>query len=196
VRFLVRVRNVEGKEAPSSIPSLKARLSALALPRYENFRVSGTAIEFDLYEASPERLKEDLLSVESVLGPILNARDLSTTGAPRTIEESVSLAISMYEEERFWEVHDELESQWRKLHHGVAEREVLHGLILLAAAYVHVQKGEEGVALSLIGRALTTLEGSGAERYHGIDLAKLEVMLKEMQSSGSVQLVDLPALEQ
>jgi len=192
LRYLVRVGRSEDRDAASSIHSAKERLAAHPIPRHENFRASGTFIEFDLYEASSEGLREDLRLIEHALGPILSVRNLSRQEPPRSADESVSLAKEMYSEERFWEVHEELESQWRKLQRGDPEKEVLQGLILLVAAYVHTQKGEEDVALSILGRTIGKLEAFGGGSYRGIDVRRLREELKGMKDSGRMWVVELP----
>lgn len=192
LRYLVRVKN-EGREASqASISDVKKTLSVNQLPRHENFRVSKVAIEFDLYEDTPGNLERDVRAVTSALGPVLSIRNLSAVEEKRTVEQSIGLAKAMYSEERFWEVHEELESQWRKLPGGVPEKEVLQGLILLAAAYVHLQKGEESVALSILGRAIFRIGAFGGSSYHGLDISSLRRSLKEMEDAGSVRLIDLP----
>jgi hypothetical protein len=192
LRYLVRVRNEGRKSTQDSIAEVKRILSGAGLARHENFRVSRVAVEFDLYEDSLGSLDRDLLAVSSALGKVMTVRDLSAPEEPRTLERSVELAKEMYRQERFWEVHEELESQWRKFPRGVPEKEVLQGLILLAAAYVHLQKGEEGVALSILRRASKRLEDFGDSSYHGLDIHALMKSLVAMEDARSVRLVDLP----
>lgn len=192
LRYLVRVKNEGRKASQASIAEMKKSLSGSRLPRHENFRVSRVAVEFDLYEDSSDNLELDVRTVNSALGPVLSVRNLSVIEGERTVEQSVELAKSMYSEERFWEVHEELEFQWRKLPKGVPEREVLQGLILLAAAYVHFQKGEETVALSILGRVIFRLGAFGGSSYQGLDISTLRRLLKDMEDAGSVQLIDLP----
>ena len=193
LRYLVRIDNAGLGASPASISSLKRRLSALGLPKHENIRVSRVALELDLYEASQADLVGDLSKVEAALGPALSVRNLSAPETPRSVDRSMALARAMYMEERFWEFHEELEYQWKKLRRGEPEKEALHGLILLAAAYVHKQKGEEGVALSIIGRSRAGLEAYGGDEYRGIDVTSLKRMLAEMERAGRVDYVDLPS---
>jgi predicted metal-dependent hydrolase len=192
LRYLVRVKNAGREASHASIAEIRRSLSGSELSRHENFRVSRLAVEFDLYEDSPGELERDIRAVASALGPVLSVRNLSAVEDKRTVEQSIELAKVMYSEERFWEVHEELEFQWRKFPRGVPEKEVLQGLILLAAAYVHLQKGEEGVALSILERASSRLRGFGGDSYHGLDIASLRRALKEMTDAGSVRFIDLP----
>jgi len=195
MRYIVRVKNGGREASQASIAEVKRSLSGRQLSRHENFRVSRVAVEFDLYEDNPGDLERDVRAVASALGPVLSVRNLSTIEEARTIEQSIALVKSMYLEERFWEVHEELESQWRKFPKGVPEKEVLQGLILLAAAYVHLQKGEEPVALSILRRAILRLGAFGGSAYHGLDIPRLREALEEMEGAGSVWLIDLPPAE-
>ncbi|HEY6282868.1 MAG TPA: DUF309 domain-containing protein, partial [Nitrososphaerales archaeon] len=66
--------------------------------------------------------------------------------------------------------HEVLESVWR-IKHG-DEKRLLQGIILVCAAFVHHQKGEEEVALSVLRRGAKQLE-FGSPNYAGIDLSSL-----------------------
>jgi uncharacterized protein len=57
----------------------------------------------------------------------------------------------LFNEERFWESHETLEQLWRVS--KSLERDTLQGLILTAAAFVHYQRGEDKVCLSVLQRA-------------------------------------------
>ena len=192
MRYLVRVENRGRRASRDSIAEMKETLSGTGLPRHENFRVSNVAVEFDLYEDSADRLDGDLRAVTSSLGRILSVRNLSEAEEPRTLEGSVELAKEMYREERFWEVHEELESQWRRFPRGTPEKEVLQGLILLAAAYVHLQKGEGEVAVSILRRASQRLEAFGSGSYRGLDIGSLRRSLEAMEGDGVARIVELP----
>jgi len=53
------------------------------------------------------------------------------------------------------------------------ERDLLNGLILVAAALVHYQKGEQGICISIMNRALAKLNNSHG-RYHDINIDTLK----------------------
>ena len=57
----------------------------------------------------------------------------------------------MFNEERFWESHETLEQLWR-LSEG-KEKNAIQGIILTAAAFVHYQRGEDKICLSVLQRA-------------------------------------------
>jgi len=193
LRFIVRVRNDGGPASKEFIEETKAKLAASQLPRHENFRISRVAIEFDLYEDDPGAIEKDVKTVSAALGLVLSVRDLGADEGARSLGQIISLSKEMYAEERFWEVHEELESIWRGLKRGDPEKEVLQGLILLAAAYVHKQKGEEAVALSVLHRARLRLVSFGGAAYHGIDIVSLIKSLTRVEEAGLVTYVKLPS---
>ncbi len=87
-------------------------------------------------------------------------------------------AARLWNARRFFDCHDKLEEAWRLTkHERKAEapqdprRDVIHGMILYAAAYVHWAKGNAlGVARKLAdARRLLT---SRPDRLFGADLAK------------------------
>ncbi|MCS6785119.1 MAG: DUF309 domain-containing protein [Candidatus Caldarchaeum sp.] len=85
-------------------------------------------------------------------------------------EDDFRKAIDLFNRERFWEAHETLEPIWRSSK-GV-EKQVLHGLILTAAAFVHLQKNDRHGFQSILKRALKDLS-AGMKVYRGIDLDDL-----------------------
>ncbi len=58
--------------------------------------------------------------------------------------------------ERFWKSHEVLESIWKEAS-GSAKR-LLNGIILVDAAFVHLQKGELEIYFSILRRSLEKFE--------------------------------------
>ena len=83
--------------------------------------------------------------------------------------------IFYFNNERFWESHEALEGAWKQC--TGSEKELIQGLILIAAAFVHYQKDENKICLSVLERAFKKLDNKSG-KYHGIDidLAKLKVI--------------------
>ncbi|HET7560458.1 MAG TPA: DUF309 domain-containing protein [Limnochordia bacterium] len=76
--------------------------------------------------------------------------------------------VELFNAERFWESHEVLEQPWRS-----NRSRFYQGLILMASAYVHVQRGNPiGVRKQLLKtrRRLAGLPKS----YLGIDLARID----------------------
>ena len=82
--------------------------------------------------------------------------DLNRAPEHLTDDEIVARARRLFNAERYWECHEVLEGLWRQKQGG--EKRVLQGMILVCAAFVHHQKGEEEVALSVLRRGAKMLE--------------------------------------
>lgn len=155
-----------------------------------NLRVSSSAVELDLLLDTKDRLQESLKALESQIGPLLTIRKLDVPSPPIAKQEAISLGLDLFNQERYWESHEALESAW-KIATG-DEKEILQGLILVAAALVHWQKNEKQVALSVIKRAQDKLESHGTE-YCGINLARLSGRLGTMLDAGKPEFFKLNA---
>jgi hypothetical protein len=94
----------------------------------------------------------------------------------------------LFNAERFWEAHEVLESIWRVAEGN--EKSLLQGLILVCAAFVHHQKGNDEVALGVCRRSLPQLSWDESE-YHGIQIGPLRKSVTQMVASERVSLFRL-----
>jgi len=149
-----------------------------------NLRVTSTAVELDLLMESRDRLKTATGKLEEVIGPLVTVRELDTLAPQIYPEQAVREGIELFNEERYWESHEALEIAWRQA--SGPEKEILQGVILTAAALVHLQKDENEVALSVLGRALEKLKGhQGA--YFGIEVGILVEQIGQMLANKRVE---------
>ena len=182
-RFLVRLAN-ESKASPAEKRQL-TKISYEAVHPFGadvgNLRVSAKAVELDLLLDTEKFLQESLKTLEGKIGPILTLRQLDIRTPPIEKAEAVRSGLDLFNEERYWESHEALESAWR----GTTgeEKEILQGLILIAAALVHWQKNEKDVALSVMKRALDKLAAHSGD-YFGIDIAALKSKVNELLAAG------------
>ncbi|HVO33300.1 MAG TPA: DUF309 domain-containing protein [Elusimicrobiota bacterium] len=170
-RFLIRLGNTNGYRPSDGGDLLRKLRASLAGhdARAMNLRVSSRAVEFDLFTGH-ESPRAVLCAGWRSIGPVVTERRLDVPGAPRTLEEAMLEARALFEEERFWEVHESLEEAWRRSAGG--EKEWLQGLILLAAALVHHQRREPSVAWPMMADALHRLAKAPASAG-GWNLAEL-----------------------
>ena len=133
-----------------------------------NLRVSPTAIEFDLFVAPNEDVAT-FLSALKPLGRLVTCKRLDLPPAPVDPSAVVAEARHLFNEQRFWEVHEVLEGLWKELRGS--EKELVQGLILVAAALVHVQKNEWAPVWTMLADALRRL-GSERDHYYGWDIRK------------------------
>ena len=90
-------------------------------------------------------------------------------------EQLVNDGISYFNNERFWECHEALEGAWKQS--NGEEKELIQGLILVAAALVHYQKAEDDICLSVFGRALEKLHDKSGQYYKiNVDDVKQKVI--------------------
>jgi len=190
MRFLVRLANRHGTS-----PADRKRLSKAAYEAVRRFgadvgnlRVSSSAIEFDLLLESEKKLQESLKLLEGQMGALLTLRKLDVPSPPIPDQEAIRLGLDLFNEERYWESHEALESAWRETEGD--EKEILQGLILLAAALVHWQKNEKQVTLSVMKRAFEKLVPHPEEHF-GIDMAALTDTLSRMLDSGEPEFLKL-----
>lgn len=144
-------------------------------------RVSNRFIEFDISLGNVEDL-EKIRSIFSFIGQYIDGykvveRDLK-------IEESLILAKKFFNEEKYWITHELLEGVWKKAYGD--EKDLLNGLILVAAALVHYQKNEKDIALSIMKRALKKLAAAN-EKYFGIDVVSIKSQVSEMVKSSIIE---------
>jgi hypothetical protein len=144
-----------------------------------NLRVSSSAVELDLLLESKANLQAATQALENKLGPLLTLRELDIPGPQMEAGEAIREGIQLFNEERFWESHEALESAW--LRASGTDKEILQGVILLAAALVHLQKNEIEVTLSVMGRAQSKLASYHSEHF-GINIDDLRDSVSGMIS--------------
>ncbi|MDE1828919.1 MAG: DUF309 domain-containing protein [Thaumarchaeota archaeon] len=126
-------------------------------------RVSKKYLEFDVSIAK-ENLDQLVEKLEP-LGDLDHARHLVEEEIEK--EKALDDAVFYFNNERFWECHEVLESVWKTTYEG--EKDLVNGIILVAAALVHNQKDEDDICISIMDRAMEKL-GRSHGKYHGIDV--------------------------
>ncbi len=168
MRFLIRLVSSDPSREDflSSVRSLAKSLGAEARnPKWTSRR----ALELDIFV--PTRADfELLLSIVRPLYAIEFTRDLNVAPPHMSDKEAVAEARQYFNSERFWECHEVLEGLWRQKKGD--EKLLLQGAILVCAAFVHHQKGEDPVALGVLRRAISALDVP-VPNYRGIDVQLL-----------------------
>jgi hypothetical protein len=144
-------------------------------------RVSNRFIEFDISLGNVEDL-EKIRSIFSFIGQYIDG--YKVVEKDLKIEESLILAKKFFNEEKYWITHELLEGVWKKAYGD--EKDLLNGLILVAAALVHYQKNEKDIALSIMRRALEKLAAAN-EKYFGIDIVSIKSQVSEMVKSSIIE---------
>ena len=128
------------------------------------------ALEIDVFSPSRPDLDVFLSVIEPLARPEF-VHDLSVAPPHLTDPEVLADARELFNSERYWECHEALEGLWRQKHGE--EKRLLQGVILVCAAFVHHQKGQDEVALGVLGRARKLLDHPIPD-YGGLDVEALE----------------------
>src|SRR5690242_18930171 len=97
-------------------------------------RVSCKYLEFDV-SVDKEQLGV-LVEKLQPIGPLDHARHIVEEKIEK--EEALHMAKDYFNNERFWECHEVLEGVWKNTYKD--EKDLVQGMILVAAALVHYQK--------------------------------------------------------
>ncbi len=173
-RFLIRL--IPRTELRDPVKFLRAVAKNLGIEAVNPKITSYGAIELDLFSKNTE----NVALFESIISPIFSVeflRNLSVQEGFMEDEEALARAVELFNSERFWEAHEVLEQVWRRKE-GV-EKNLVQGLILVCAAYVHLQKKEPQTSRNIIRRALALLEDYRMQNYYGIDINFLKSKLRE-----------------
>jgi len=173
MRWLVRFLPT-GSSRDSFLSSMKALARSIRVEARNPKWTSYGALELDIFCPTAVDFETFLAAAE----PIAKAEfvtDLNRAPQYLTDDEILSKGRQLFNAERYWECHEVLEGLWRQKQGD--EKRLLQGLILVCAAYVHHQKGEDEVALRVLGRGARLLE-SPLEKYHVLDLARIRNLVR------------------
>jgi len=183
MRFLLRL-DPRGGDATRTLDSMRRIASNIGGKAVNAKKTSYGSIEVDVFVSSTQDFKLFLSAVEP-LGKVEFYRDLQVAPSHLSKDQAVGEVVSLFNGERFWEAHEVLESVWRVSEGD--EKKLLQGLILACAAFVHVQKGEEDVALGVAKRALPLLSWKG-QHYHGLDIDLFRSEFSKRTADGTLSL--------
>lgn len=160
-RYLVYLSNKQTQKQNANDSKDILQKLRLILEIYSNneeirdIRVSSYFLELDIGTDQNTIFlhnNEDFLSSIRSIGEFLFIEELTEEKKNRSTEETISSAIFLFNMERFWKSHEVLENAWKDAI-GSTKR-LLNGIILVDAAYVHLQKGELDIYFSILRRSL------------------------------------------
>jgi uncharacterized protein len=144
-------------------------------------RISKKYIEFDTSTSEGIDLKTIIARVEAI-APLAGYEEIVERHMEK--DEAIKRAVQLFNDERYWEAHEALEYVWKNA--TGTEKEILNGIILVAAAFVHDEKDETDVCISIIRRARKKLDRASG-KYHGIDINRIADMSSEIINTGKVR---------
>ena len=187
-RYLLRVANKDGY-SPRDVERVAITIRKILGSRESasHFRVATDAIEFNTFAKDEEELDDRQRRLTQSLFKIVSVKLLDMPPKVIDKEEALAEGVHLFNEERFWECHEVLEQAWN-VSKGV-ERDAIQSIILTAAAFVHYQKGEEEICLSILKRARAKM--SLARTYETIDFEGLERNIDGILNSERILLFKL-----
>jgi hypothetical protein len=181
-RYMVHLQNTL-PYTPKDATALLRRARELVEPKgsVRDARISKKYIEFDTSISEDMDVKKIIIRLEAI-APLASYEQI----IERHMEKDVAIrrAVQLFNDEKYWEAHEGLEYVWKNTT-GI-EKEILNGIILIAAAFVHDEKDEQDVCISILQRARKKLyRASGI--YHGIDINRIADMISEIINTGRVE---------
>ena len=163
-RFMLHLKNSDyvPKDARTILSNSRDLTYGMTV-NIRDCRISSKFIELDvsIHKSNLELLIEKLASI----GNIDNSRHIIEEKIEKN--QLIKDGVFYFNNERFWECHESLEGAWKQSIGD--EKELIQGLILVAAALVHYQKDEDTICLSVLCRALKKLHNKSGQ-YHQINI--------------------------
>src|SRR5918995_7143523 len=181
-RYMLQLQNTV-PYTPKDAAILLQRARELVEPEasIRDARISKKYIEFDTSIPDGTDVKKIMTRLESI-APLASYEQI----LERHMEKDVAIkrAVELFNDERYWEAHEALEYVWKNA--TGTEKETLNGIILVAAAFVHDEKDEQNICISILHRAKRKLDRAG-DKYYEINTSEIVQKLSEIINPGNVR---------
>ena len=180
---MVYLSNGKGKYFPADykylLTHIRSMLKDFSHVLVRDIRVSSYFIEIDLslYDFKQDLVPNEITSRLNSVGSMLLCDDLSESELFLTRGDAINHAIYLFNIERFWKSHEVLEGVWRES--TGLEKRILNGIILIDAAFVHFQKNELDVFISILKRSMEKLQECFGI-FYGLNLEEIKVNLNRL----------------
>ena len=183
-RYLLYLKNQKFRPPDAPNLLLEARTS---IPKTDNIiirdvRVAQRFIEFDVSLSGQELLDRIVLNALSTIAEFESYEIVKEENLSK--EEAIDRARNLFNNEKFWKCHEVLEFVWKQAKGD--EKKLLNGVILVAAALVHFQKGENEICMSILKRADDKIKSGKEEEYYRIKLDSLKENLRKIIDTGII----------
>jgi predicted metal-dependent hydrolase len=146
-------------------------------------RISTKFIELDI--SIPKTYEVDkvlnLLKTISSIKEVIEVKERHYTK-----NEAINNSIVLFNDEKYWWSHEALEMIWKESHGE--EKQLLNGLILVCAAFVHYQKDEYNVCLSILERSMIKFSTVKKSIYYGINIDEIKKRITEILQNKEIVL--------
>lgn len=161
------------------LSNIRSLLQVYKNVEVRDVRISSYFIEIDMsiYGYDEDVFQKETLPKIDVVGPLLYVDEIKETDAHLPDEQAINNAIFLFNMERFWKSHEILEGIWKKS--SGLDKSILNGIILIDAAFVHYQKNELDIFISILNRSLEKFKGA-SEKFFNVDMVSLLENLNQM----------------
>ncbi len=181
-RYFIHLKNSTYTPKDATILLTKARELVEKDIVIRDCRVSKKYIELDTSMSESTDISILVRALEKI-SPLANYEHIVERHVEK--EESIKRAIELFNDEKYWGTHEALEGVWKETPPG-SERDLLNGMILVAAAFVHDEKDEREICMSILKRARMKLEGATG-MYHGIDMDRFVTLIQNILTTGIIE---------
>ena len=163
-RYMIYLNNKNRKYSPENhkyvLMHVRSLLKDFSDVLVRDVRISSYFIEMDvsIYNTKEIFVSPKITEKLHSVGSLLLCDDLSEPKFCFNKDCIVDHAIYLFNLERFWKSHEVLEGLWKES--TGSEKRILNGLILIDAAFVHYQKNEFDVFISILKRSMEKLRGN------------------------------------
>lgn len=181
-RYLIYLKS--GSYRPKDARSLLLRARQLVSDQsiiIRDTRVSKSFIEYDTSLPKNKKVEEVTGKLLSI-APILDYEQIVESKLEK--EEAINFARRLFNTEKYWRAHEVLETVWKGSYGN--EKALLNGLILVAAAFVHHEKNEDEICVSILKRAIMKLERANGY-YFGIRVDKIKDRISGIVRTGNIE---------
>lgn len=184
-RYIVHLRNRSYTPKDAIAVLRRARELVESKVTVRDARLSNKYIEFDTSIPDDMDISE-LADKLKAISPVASYEHVVERHMGK--EEAIKRGVELFNDEKYWGAHESLEPIWK----GTSgdEKRILNGIILIAAAFVHDEKDESEVCMSILKRARKKLEGTGG-MYHGIDIDRISELISKIISSGRIMRFEI-----
>jgi predicted metal-dependent hydrolase len=146
-------------------------------------RISTKFIELDISIPKTHEVDNvlNLLKTISSIKEVIEVKERHYTK-----NESINNAIVLFNDEKYWWSHEALEMIWKESHGE--EKQLLNGLILVCAAFVHYQKDEYNVCLSILERSMIKFSTVKKSIYYGINIDEIKKRITKILQNKEIVL--------
>lgn len=182
-RYLLYLKNqkYQPSDAPALLLDARTRMLKSDDIVIRDVRVARRFIEFDVSVGKQEVLDRIILNALSTIAEFDSYEKIKEEDLSK--EEAIDRARVLFNSERYWKCHEVLENVWKQSEGE--EKGLLNGVILIAAAFVHFQKGENETGIGILRRAHDKIKSAQGE-YYRIKFDLLDMNLKNIIDTGTI----------